>query len=247
MIDLAVASLTVMYGEIAGVRDVSLTVEEGEAVSLIGSNGAGKTTVLKAIAGAVPAATGTITLRGQDVTGKSPEALARAGIALVPEGRRIFGTLSVAENLNLGLTVRRRDASAREDLDRILELFPILRERYSQWAAGLSGGEQQQLALARALLSRPRVLLLDEPSLGLAPQVGDEVFHFLEDLRNRGQTILLVEQNAVRAIKFAERIYALQRGRLVREAPRAELQEKMVEVGEIYLGTGHDSQVEEIV
>ena len=247
MIELAVDSLTVMYGEIAGVRDVSLVVHEGEAVSLIGSNGAGKTTVLKAIAGAVPVASGQITLSGRDLIGKSSEVIARAGIALVPEGRRIFGTLTVAENLNLGLTVRRRDESARADLDQMLELFPILRERYGHWAAGLSGGEQQQLALARALLSRPRVLLLDEPSLGLAPQVVDEVFRFLDELRKRGQTILLVEQNAVRAIKFAERVYALRRGRLVREASAAELQGKMVEVGEIYLGAGHDEQMEEIV
>jgi len=247
MIDLEVDAITVMYGEVYGVRDVSLHVEAGEAVALIGSNGAGKTTVLKAIAGAVRVANGTVRLRGNVLTGKSPEAIAREGIALVPEGRRIFGSLSVAENLDLGLTVRRGDASAKDDLKRMLELFPVLEERYGDWAAGLSGGEQQQLALARALLSRPRVLLLDEPSLGLAPQVVDEVFRFLEDLRGQGQSMLLVEQNAVRAIDFAERIYALQRGHLVREATRAELQDKMTEVGEIYLGEKHGSEVEEIV
>src|ERR1700730_3942248 len=143
MIDLQVDKITVMYGEIFGVRDVSLRVEESEAVGLIGSTGAGKTTVLKAIAGAVPIANGTISLRGSTITGKSPESIARDGIALVPEGRRIFGSLSVAENLNLGLTVRRGDASAKGDVQNMLDLFPILRERYASWAAGLSGGEQQ--------------------------------------------------------------------------------------------------------
>jgi branched-chain amino acid transport system ATP-binding protein len=233
MTQLALDNVTIRYGQVAAVREVSLGVDSGEAVALIGANGAGKTTILRAIAGAEPVAEGTIEFDGHGLAGQSLEAIAESGIALVPEGRRIFGSLTVGENLRLGMLGRKDDTA--EDLERMLELFPILGERLGGWAGGLSGGEQQQLAIARALLSRPKLLLLDEPSLGLAPQVVDQIFEVLTRLHAEGQTMLLVEQNAVQALEFADRTYVMRRGRVARELSRGE-SGGMATVTDLYMG-----------
>jgi len=234
-------SVSISYGEITAVRSATLSVADHEAVALIGANGAGKTTVLRAIAGTTRVAEGTIRFAGEDITGLSPERIARKGIALVPEGRRIFGSLSVEENVRLGLRARSGGKATNADVDEVLGLFPVLHERRGDWAGQLSGGQQQQLALARALVARPRLLLLDEPSLGLAPQIVDQVFEFLGKLREQGQTVLLVEQNAPRAVEYADRLYLLQRGRIIREALAAELEGRMDQVAELYLGDGRET------
>ena len=219
---LELRSIDVRYGAVPAVRGLSLRLDSGEIVGLIGPNGAGKSTTLLAIMRVVPLAGGEILLRSRRLTGR-PEDVARAGVALVPEGRHIFGTLTVAENLQLGTTARRDRDAAEADLARTLERFPLLKAYYSSSAGNLSGGEQQQLAIARALLSRPRLLLLDEPSLGLAPVVIDIVFDALEELRNEGVTILLVEQNAARAVEFADRAYILRTGRVAHSGTRDEI------------------------
>jgi branched-chain amino acid transport system ATP-binding protein len=211
---LRIDELRVLYGRVPALHEVSLRVEAGETVAIVGPNGAGKTTLLSAIFGVVTPASGVIAFDGETLIGLTPEAIARRGLALVPEGRHIFSTLTVAENLLLGTTTVRDRGVAAHDLERTLERFPRLRQAYRMPAGNLSGGEQQQLAIARALLSRPRLLLLDEPSLGLAPIVIDVVFDVLTDLRNEGVTILLVEQNAVRALELADRAYVLRSGRL---------------------------------
>lgn len=231
---LSVKSLRVQYGRIAGVRDVSFDVRAGEVVGLIGPNGAGKTSTLSAIVGLVRPAGGTIELDGESLVGKTPEDITRAGIALVPEGRRIFGTLTVGENLKLGLIGQAQEEAAGE-LDRVLELFPVLRDYYSSSAGRLSGGEQQQLAIARALLLRPRLLLLDEPSLGLAPRIVDLVFDALARLRESGVTIVLVEQVAKRTIRFADRTCVLRNGQVALAGTRQELLASS-EVSTAYLG-----------
>jgi branched-chain amino acid transport system ATP-binding protein len=202
---------------------------------MVGPNGAGKTTTLSAIFGLVAHAGGRILFEGEPLVGLSPEKILRRGLALVPEGRHIFGTLSVAENLQLGTTARTDRAEAARDLKRVLERFPALASYYGRTAATLSGGEQQQLAIARALLSRPRLLLLDEPSLGLAPVVIDVVFDSLEELRNEGVTILLVEQNAARAVEFADRAYILRTGRVAHSGTREEIL-RMEDFETAYLG-----------
>jgi branched-chain amino acid transport system ATP-binding protein len=232
---LAIADLRVNYGRVPALHGISLRVDEGEAVALVGPNGAGKTTTLSAIFGLVAPAGGTITFEGESPVGLSPERILRRGLALVPEGRHIFGTLTVAENLQLGTTARRDRARAREDLSGVLDRFPVLRSYYDTSAATLSGGEQQQLAIARALLSRPRLLLLDEPSLGLAPVVIDVVFEVLGELRNEGVTILLVEQNAARAVEFADRAYILRSGRMAHSGTREEIL-RMEDFETTYLG-----------
>lgn len=231
---LSVKSLRVQYGRIAGVRDVSFDVRAGEVVGLIGPNGAGKTSTLSAIVGLVRPAGGSIELDGESLVGKAPEDITRAGIALVPEGRRIFGTLTVGENLKLGLIGQAQEEAAGE-LDRVLELFPVLRGYYSSSAGRLSGGEQQQLAIARALLLRPRLLLLDEPSLGLAPRIVDLVFDALARLRESGVTIVLVEQVAKRTIRFADRTCVLRNGQVALAGTRQELLASS-EVSTAYLG-----------
>lgn len=212
---LSIEGLTIQYGRIPAVRDLSLEVAAGEIVGLIGPNGAGKTSTLHAITGVGGKASGSILFDGDGILGLSPEQIVRRGIALVPEGRQIFGTLTVAENLDLGLTTRRGDPTADDDLEAILQRFPVLDRFYRRSAGSLSGGEQQQLAIARAMLSRPRLLLLDEPSLGLAPKLMDLVFEFIPELRDQGITILLVEQNASRAIEISDRIYIMASGELV--------------------------------
>jgi branched-chain amino acid transport system ATP-binding protein len=232
---LRVEHLAVHYGRIRAVRDLSLHVEQGEIVGLLGPNGAGKTTTLETIAGARRPAAGRVLLDGQDVTGEPAERLVRRGVTLVPEGRRVFATLTVAENLAIGATARGDRAEVGRDTERQLERFPALRRFYRANAGKLSGGEQQQLAVARALLARPRLLLLDEPSLGLAPRLVDTVFETVQELREDGLTILLVEQNASRAVEVADRCYVLRSGALVAEAPRGRLHPD--ELGALYLGS----------
>ena len=232
---LRVNALCVSYGAVAALRDVDIAVEEGELVGVVGPNGAGKSTLLNAIAGGVRPASGSISFDGRPIAGLAPDAIVRAGISLVPEGRRIFGTLTVGENLQVALAPRRDRAAARADMHRMLELFPVL-QRYLQTPAGrLSGGEQQMLAIARALLSQPRLLLVDEPSLGLAPIVVDRVFDLLVELRQTGATILLVEQNASESLAIADRMYMLRTGRIevLERTPELAL---AIESGELYFG-----------
>ena len=211
---LEIEGLEVRHGAVAAVRGLSLEVRKGEIVGLIGPNGAGKSTTLHAIMGALPVRAGDIRLAGRSLLGRSPEQVARSGIALVPEGRRIFAELTVEENLRLGLAGRRSPAGAEEDVEAAYELFPIVRDFRKRHAGVLSGGQQQQLAIARALVARPDVLLLDEPSLGLAPVIVDVVFGVLADLRERGVTVLLVEQRAQRTVGLADRTYVISNGEL---------------------------------
>ena len=206
-------ALDVRYGRVAAVRGLTLEVAAGEIVGLIGPNGAGKSTTLHAITGLVPPASGDVRLAGRSLRGRRPEAIARAGIALVPEGRRIFGEFSVEENLRLGLAARRGNGAA-SALDGVYELFPVLAEMRRRHAGALSGGQQQQLAIGRALVAGPDVLLLDEPSLGLAPAIVELVFDALAAIRERGVTVLLVEQRAQRTVAFADRTYVLGNGEL---------------------------------
>ena len=204
---LRVSELEVRYGAVPAVRGVSFEVARGEIVGLIGPNGAGKSTTLHAIMGLTPAARGEITLDGRPLHGLAPETIARRGVALVPEGRHIFAALTVDENLRLGLAARRSREGLAEDLEWIRSLFPVLGDYRSRHAGALSGGQQQQLAIARALLARPELLLLDEPSLGLAPTVVEAVFAALGLIRDRGVTILLVEQRARLTVAFADRTH----------------------------------------
>jgi branched-chain amino acid transport system ATP-binding protein len=232
---LVVDRLEVRYGRVAALRGVSFSVGAGEVVGLVGPNGAGKTTSLAAVTGLVSPGAGTVTFDGDRVDGHAPEHIVRRGVALVPEGRHIFGTLSVAENLRMGATVRRPGPELDGDIEQELSRFPALRRYFRSPAGRLSGGEQQQLAIARALLSRPRLLLLDEPSLGLAPLMVDLVFDTLAELRDDGMTILLVEQNANQTIDFADRTYVLRSGQVATEGTRDELI-ATADLAELYLG-----------
>jgi branched-chain amino acid transport system ATP-binding protein len=209
---LVVSELVVRYGAITAVRGVDLAVEEGETVGIVGPNGAGKTSLLSAIAGIVAPLAGRVTFAGALLTGIALEDVVMRGVALVPEGRRIFAALSVRENLLLGATVRRDAAAVRDDIERVFAMFPILAERRQQPAGQLSGGEQQQLAIARALLSGPRLLLLDEPSLGLAPKIVDQIYELLRTIKREGVTVLLVEQNAERVCGVSDRVYVMSGG-----------------------------------
>ncbi|SHO65949.1 amino acid/amide ABC transporter ATP-binding protein 2, HAAT family [Pseudoxanthobacter soli DSM 19599] len=209
---LSVRSLQVRYGEVEAVRRVDLTVGHGEIVALVGANGAGKSTTLAAISGLVRPAGGTVTFEGEDVTGLAPELIARRGVALTPEGRRVFASLTTAENLMLGGAVHLGRAALKEREAEMLDLFPILRRYYRVKAGNLSGGEQQMLAIARSLMSKPKLLLLDEPSLGLAPQMIDRVFDLIADLRRSGLTILLVEQNVALALEIADSAVVIANG-----------------------------------
>ncbi len=213
---LELSGVEVRYGAVAAVRGLDLRLERGEIVGLIGPNGAGKSTTLHAIMGLVPLHAGEIRLGGTSIRGRAPEAVARSGIALVPEGRRIYPDLTVGENLRLGLAARRSRVGEHRaaDIAWVHELFPIVEEFASRQAGTLSGGQQQQLAIARALVARPDVLLLDEPSLGLAPQLVDVVFEALGEIRKRGVPVLLVEQRAQRTVAFADRSYVLSNGEL---------------------------------
>jgi branched-chain amino acid transport system ATP-binding protein len=233
---LKISELSARYGRVTALRSVSLEVGRGEIVAIVGPNGAGKSTTMATITGTVTPSGGTIELEGQSLVGLAPERIVRLGIALVPEGRQIFSSLSVAENLELGTTSRKDRSAAKEDIERELDRFPILRTYYRTSAAKLSGGEQQQLAIARALLSRPKLLLLDEPSLGLAPIMIDRVFETLVQLREDGVTVLLVEQNATRAVALADRSYVLRTGRVALSGSRDELL-RTADFAAAYLGT----------
>ena len=226
---LDVQGLSARYGAVAALRDVSLAVRPGELVALIGANGAGKSTLLRAIAGLLVPSAGRIALEGRDITGKPPEAILRAGIALVPERRRVFADLTVVDNLELGGYALPRGRDFRRGLDagvaEAYRLFPVLERRRRQLAGTLSGGEQQMLAIGRALMSRPRLLLCDEPSLGLAPRIVQEIMQLLGTLRAAGTTILLVEQNARMALRAADRAYVLETGSVVLSGAGAELLE----------------------
>jgi branched-chain amino acid transport system ATP-binding protein len=212
-VTLAVDRLSVRYGAVDAVRSLSLEVGRGEIVGLIGPNGAGKSSTLHAIMGAAPVSGGEVRLDGRRITGRRSEDIARAGVALVPEGRRIFAELTVEENLRLGLTAA-RNGNADEAFERAFELFPVVREFRRRQAGALSGGQQQQLAIARALVAEPDVLLLDEPSLGLAPRVVDVVFDALAAIRESGMAVLLVEQRAQRTVALADRSHVLSNGEL---------------------------------
>jgi len=206
--------LEVSYGQIKAVKGIDVQIRHGELVCLIGANGAGKTTTLKALAGMLPPSQGEILFEGERITGTPAHTLVRRGIALVPEGRGIFGRLKVEENLRLGAYARRDSAGIRQDMERAYSLFPRLAERRRQFAGTLSGGEQQMLAIGRALLSRPRLLLLDEPSMGLAPMLVQKIFEIIRKIAAEGVTLLLVEQNAKLALQISHRGYVFESGRV---------------------------------
>jgi branched-chain amino acid transport system ATP-binding protein len=235
---LAVEGLRVSYGPVAAVRGVSLAVRAGEVVALLGANGAGKSTLLRTISGLIRPRAGRVHLAGRAIDRLAPTRIVRLGIAHAPEGRRVFGSLSVADNLRLGAAARRERAGLAEERERLLDLFPILRERLHQAAGTLSGGEQQMLALARALMAKPRLLLLDEPSLGLAPLMVRAIFGTLAGLKRDGVTMLLVEQNVAAALELADRAYVLRTGEIRLEGAAAELRADPERIAHAYLGTG---------
>ncbi|AYF49419.1 MULTISPECIES: ABC transporter ATP-binding protein [Pseudomonas] len=232
---LHVDGLQVRYGAIEAVKSLDLQIAEGERVTLIGANGAGKTSSLKALTGLLPAAKGTIRFAGRSIRGQAPDQLLRQGIAMVPEGRGIFARMSVLENLQAGAFVRRDHAQVQREMRQLFEHFPRLEERLQQSAGLLSGGEQQMLALARALLSRPRLLILDEPSMGLAPIMVEKIFQVIDDVCRQGMTLLLVEQNARLALQVTDRAYVMDTGRISLVGPSAALLEHP-EVRSAYLG-----------
>jgi branched-chain amino acid transport system ATP-binding protein len=236
---LELAEIEVRYGAIRALQGVSLGVAEGELVALIGSNGAGKSTTLRTISGLLRPSHGTITFDGAGITDAPSERIVARGISHCPEGRRIFGGLTVAENLRLGAVSRPRSAgvAVAEDLAMVLELFPLLKERLGQAGGTLSGGEQQMLAIGRALMSRPRLLLLDEPSLGLAPIMVERIFATIAELKRQGRTILLVEQNVHQALEVADRAYVLETGRVTLEGA-ADVLRHDPKVEQSYLGVG---------
>ena len=231
---LEVEDLHVFYGEIHALKGAALTVRRGEIVAVLGSNGAGKTTTLKSISGLLAPRRGRIMLEGRQISGVPPHEVVLRGIAHVPEGRRIFNRLSVRENLAMGAYLR-RDEGVPADLDRVFALFPVLQERLAQVAGTLSGGEQQMLAIGRALMASPRLLLLDEPSMGLAPVLVERIFETIADINRQGTTILLVEQNAAMALAIAHRGYVLEAGTIALSGTAAELAENP-DVRRAYLG-----------
>jgi branched-chain amino acid transport system ATP-binding protein len=220
---LELRDVDVSYGRVQALRGVSLTVGEGEIVALIGSNGAGKTTTLRTISGLVRPSKGEVLLRGQPIHGMGAEAIARLGVGHAPEGRRLFSRMTVRENLDMGAYSRKDRAGIRDDFERVFALFPRVKERSSQLAGSLSGGEQQMVAIGRALMARPTVLLLDEPSLGLAPIVVDSVFEVIREINQGGTTVLLIEQNALLALNTARRGYVLETGEVATQGPSQEL------------------------
>jgi len=231
---LELRDIHVSYGSIRALNGVSLRVDDGELVALIGSNGAGKSTTLKTVSGLLRARQGALLYEGQEITRAPTDRIVALGISHCPEGRRIFGRLSVRENLLLG-AVRLKGESLRIDLERVYELFPILRERLNQAGGTLSGGEQQMLAIGRALMSRPRLLLLDEPSLGLAPLLVERIFGVIRELKRQGTTMLLVEQNVHHALDVADRAYVIETGRVTLDGPASELKHNP-QIEQSYLG-----------
>ena len=223
------------YGAIVALRGVSIEVQEGELVALIGANGAGKSTLLATVAGVLRPHQGKIEFHGQSLLGLPPEAIVRRGLAMVPENREIFPALTVEENLRLGAYIRKDREEYLDDLERTFALFPILKERFHQRAGTLSGGEQQQLAIARALMSHPNLLMLDEPSLGLAPKIVDQVFELIQQLHEKGITILLVEQNVTQTLAIVDRAYVLNMGS-VQAAGTPENLREHVDLASVYLG-----------
>jgi branched-chain amino acid transport system ATP-binding protein len=231
---LKVDSINVFYGAIQALRDVSLSVDQGEIVSIIGSNGAGKSTLMRTLSGLIRSRTGSIAFLGEEIRETSPDTIVRKGLSQSPEGRKIFTNMTVYENLLLGATIR-NDDKVSADIDHVFELFPRLLERKTQNSGTLSGGEQQMLAIGRALMARPKLLLLDEPSMGLAPNLVAEIFVIIERLKGEGVTILLVEQNAHKALQIADRAYVLETGKIVLEGPGQDLLTSS-KVREAYLG-----------
>ena len=233
---LKVEGLVCRYGKIAAVRELTMDVAQGELVSLIGANGAGKTTTLKAISGVLPPAGGRITFLGEDITGASPKRILELGIAHCPEGRRVFPHMSVLENLEMGSYLRSDQAEIAADMQRLFGRFPILHERRHQPAGTLSGGEQQMLAISRALMSRPKLVLFDEPSLGLAPNLVERTFEIIKSIRAQGVTVVMVEQNAFAALELSDRSYVLDQGRITMSGTGGELLNDPL-VKTAYLGT----------
>jgi branched-chain amino acid transport system ATP-binding protein len=236
---LTVENIDVFYGEVQALRSVSFAVDKGEIVSLIGANGAGKSTTLRAISGVVRPASGRILHAGARIDGLPPHRIARLGLAHVPEGRGVFANMSVLENLEMGAYTRTSGKETREGLERVFTLFPRLAERTGQLAGTLSGGEQQMLAIGRAMMQRPDILLLDEPSMGLSPLLVREIFLLLAEINRSGTAILLVEQNAYMALSVAHRAYVLETGEIILEGNAADLRENP-KVRAAYLGDGAD-------
>ena len=234
---LSVEKILVRYDSITALHEISINVQEGELIALVGANGAGKSTTLSTIAGNLKPISGTIIFQEQSIAGRSPEQIIRSGIAMVPEGREIFSSLTVEENLKLGAYIQRKTHDFKKDLDEMIDLFPILGERLKQPGGTLSGGEQQQLAVARALMSHPILLMMDEPSLGLAPSLVDQIFELVIKLHKSGMTILLVEQNVNRTLDIVDRAYLLNNGKIAAEGAASEIR-KHVDIESIYLG-GH--------
>lgn len=232
---LKVTDLTVHYGAIEALHGISFEVNEGEIISLIGSNGAGKTTTLHALSNIVKKTRGTVMFEGLDITRLAPDSIVRTGLIQVPEGRRIFANMSVHENLELGAFTRKDRSGIKSDMEKVFTLFPRLKERIRQTGGTLSGGEQQMLAMGRALMSKPKLLLLDEPSMGLAPILVDEIFSIIKEINAEGTTILLVEQNAFKALNIAHRAYILETGSVVKTAEASSLI-KDESVKKAYLG-----------
>ncbi|MDE3840023.1 ABC transporter ATP-binding protein [Bacillus methanolicus] len=234
---LKVDGINVYYGNIQALKGVSLKIHQGEIVTLIGANGAGKSTLLKAISGLLKPKQGDILFGGQSISGKPAQTIVKLGISHVPEGRRVFSNMSVEENLELGAFLRKDKQGIQEDFKKVYELFPRLYERRKQQAGTLSGGEQQMLAMGRALMARPKLLLLDEPSMGLAPLLVKTIFRIIEEINSNGTTILLVEQNAHMALSIAHRAYVIETGRVVLSGSAKELNESD-QIRMAYLG-GH--------
>ena len=232
---LKVQKLSVSYGAINALREISFNVEQGEIISLIGSNGAGKTTTLHAVSNIIKKRGGTIEFEGEDITNLAPDQIVRKRLIQVPEGRRIFLNLSVRDNLEMGAFTRSDKAGIKADLEKVYELFPRLKERINQISGTLSGGELQMLAMGRGLMAQPKLLLLDEPSMGLAPILVDEIFEIVQKINKAGTTILLVEQNAFKALSISDRAYVLETGSIAKDGAAADLA-KDPAVKEAYLG-----------
>ncbi|WP_066071770.1 ABC transporter ATP-binding protein [Neobacillus soli] len=232
---LKVNDINVFYGNIHALKGISLEVKEGEIVTLIGANGAGKSTLLKTLSGLLKPKSGAIEYLGKPISAKAPQAIVKAGISHVPEGRRVFSNMSVEENLELGAYTRKDASGVRKDMEKVYELFPRLLERRKQLSGTLSGGEQQMLAMGRAIMAKPKLLLLDEPSMGLAPLMVKQIFNIIEQINKDGTTVLLVEQNANMALSIANRAYVIETGRIEISGTAAELQASE-EIKKAYLG-----------